>query len=74
MENKTYLIMVIILIIIIVVFSSYKIISLQKEVKILREWQVTDKSCYDYFSNNENLIILDLDDQYNYCKEVLNIT
>ena len=67
MKSKTYFKILIVLIFIIIVLSSYKFISLKNEAKELKEWQADDKNCYDYFSNNENLVMLDVDEVDDLC-------
>jgi len=71
MKNKTYLKLIIAITIIIIIFASYQIISLQNETKELKQELYTDQECNDLFYDNENLVILYIDEQREFCRKLL---
>jgi hypothetical protein len=54
-------------------FFNQKISELKEKNTELENWQVNDENCYDYLSNNENLVILHVDDEREFCTELLNV-
>jgi len=74
MQNKTYLYIIIAITIIIVIFSISQITGLQSQIKELKTQEtdcLDEHQCNDLFYDNENLVILYVDEQEEYCKELL---